>query len=136
MERFFSFSVRLRNSPRGGSQRELNLHCAKGSCDRSCDIRVILKHAIMYDSTSISHVTICRITICSYSSNKYKNKNEKWNSHRAEGFVAKFRIRADRVRVHADHSDKSIQGAPVSRRCNSASRTMVFAISIGLRACR
>ena len=41
-----------------------------------------------------------------------------------------------RERVHADHSDKSVQGTPVSRRRNSASRTVVPAISVGLRACR
>jgi hypothetical protein len=52
------------------------------------------------------------------------------------GFIAKSGIRTDRVRVHADHGDKSVQGAPASRRGNSASRTVVSAISVGLRACR
>jgi hypothetical protein len=30
-------------------------------------------------------------------------------------YIAKSGIRTDRVRVHADHGDKSIQGTPVSR---------------------
>src|ERR1700722_14382124 len=53
-----------------------------------------------------------------------------------DGFIAKSGIRTDRVRVHADHGDKSVQRAPVSQRGNSASRTVVSAISVGLRACR
>jgi hypothetical protein len=100
---------------------------------------LVLKVAAFCDENSLylnEDVTVHCCTVFMGVEEIADEPDTKKRDKKTLGFVAKSGIRTDKVRVHADHGDKSVQRAPISRRGHSASRTVVSAISVGLRACR